>query len=322
MQKGENAISVALAAVIVLVFIAAHERWQLAGFRRVAATAKEYIFSTTGLRGQTPELAGFEKAKTFALGNYQAALYRATPAPLTFAAGRFVIYDRGNRPVFKMNTLEGSREPWTALYDFAGRSGRTIPGKRAKPKFTLDLNGDGTPDALVGHYSGGNHCCTVATVLELGKESVRVLGRIGGLNGLPFEGLEVRKIDADPAWEFIAHERYRTLCGGHEDSPDVMSIYDYADGQWVNQTARHTEFLRTILQQNIQKWGRKKEQSLQLLQTIAAEHAALGDREAGRRFFAMNLNALLPDLRKKGVDLNACLEDATSLFARLPAVVP
>ncbi len=322
MQKGENAISVSLAAVIVLVFIAAHQRWQLAGFRRVAASAEEYLLATTGLSGQIPELPGFEKLKTYPLGIYQAALYRATPAPLTFAAGRFVIYDRSNRPVFKMNTLEGSREPWTSLYDFAGRQGRTVTGKRSKPNFALDLNGDGTPDALLGHYSGGDHCCTVATVLELGKESVRVLGRIGGLNGLPFEGLEVRKIDSDPAYEFVAHERYRTLCGAHEDSPEVMSVYDYADGQWTNQTARHTVFLRAILGQNIQKWSRTKDQSLQLLQTIAAQYAVLGERESGRRFFAMNLNVLLPGLREKNVDLNACLEDATGLLARLPAVVP
>ena len=321
MQKGENAISVAMAAVIVLVFIAVHQRWQLSGLERMAATAEEYILSTTGLRGQIPELAGFEKVKTFALGNYQAALYRATPAPLTFAAGRIVIYDRNNRPVFKMNTLEGSREPWTSLYDFAGRNGRTIPGKRAKPNFTLDLNGDGTPDALLGHYSGGDHCCTVATVIELGKESVRVLGRIGGLNGLPFEGLEVRKIDADPAWEFVAHERYRTLCGGHEDSPEVMSVYDYADGQWANQTTRHTEFLHTLLQQNIQKWSRKKDQSLQLLQTIAAGYAVLGQRDQGQRFFAMNLPAVIPQLRKFGVEPDSCLEDNASLLARLPSVV-
>lgn len=322
MQKGENAISAALAAVVVLVFIAAHQRWQLAGFQRVAASAEEYLLATTGIRGQTPDLPGFEKLKTYALGSYQASLYRQSPTPLTFAAGRLVIYDLANRPVFKMNTLEGSREAWTTVYDFAGRNGRPIPGRRAKPKFTLDLNGDGTLDALIGIYSGGDHCCTVATVIEIGKESVRELGRIGGINGLPFEGLEVRKIDADPAWEFIAHERYRTLCGAHEDSPEVLSIYDYVGGQWTNQTVRHVEFLRTMLQQDIRKWNQTKLQSLQLLQSIAAQHAALGEREVGRRFFAMNLNVLLPAMREKGVDLNACLEDATGLLARIPSVVP
>lgn len=322
MQKGENAISVAVAAVVVLVFIAAHQRWELSGFERMAASAEEYILSATGLGGGTPDLAGFEKVSTFSLGAYQASLYRQAPAPLTFAPGRFIVYDRANRPVFKMNTLEGSREAWTAVYDFAGRDGRPVPGKRTKPKFTLDLNGDGTLEALVGFYSGGDHCCTVATILELGKESVRVLGRIGGMHGLPFEGLELRKIDKDPAWEIIAHERYRTLCGGHQDSADVMSIYDYVNGGWQNQTRQHSQFLRTAMQQNIRRWASAKERSVQLLQTIAAQHAILGERDAGQRFFAMNLPPMLPQLVKDGVDLNSCLEDNESLLARLPSVVP
>ena len=322
MQKGENAISVAVAAVVVLVFIAAHQRWELTGFEKMAASAEEYILTTTGLRGDTPDLAGFEKVKTFTLGTYQASLYRRSPAPLTFAPGRFVVYDRANHPVFKMNTLEGSREVWTSVYDFAGRNGRTVAGKRAKPKLTQDMNGDGTLEALVGFYSGGDHCCTVATILELGKESVRVLGRIGGMHGLPFEGLELRKIDKDPAWEMVAHERYRTLCGGHDDSADVMSIYGFANGQWRNQTRQHAEFLRTSLQQNIQKWSNAKERSVQLLQTIAAQYATLGQRDEGQRFFAMNLPPVLAQLVKNGVDLNSCLEDNESLLARLPAVVP
>jgi hypothetical protein len=321
MQKGENAISVAMAAVILLVFIAVHQRWQLAGFKKVAASAEEYVLATAGLKGQLPALPGFEQVRTFTLGTYRAALYRASPAPLTFAPGRFVIYDHGNKPVFKLDTLEGSREPWTLAYDFAGRNGRTVPGSRAKPRFTLDLTGDGTLDALVGQYSGGDHCCTVVTILELGKETVKVLGRIGGLDGMPFEGLELRKIDKDPSWEIIAHQPYRTLCGGHEDAADVLAIYGYVDGKWSDQTGKHTEYLRTLLRLNLQKWTREKDRSLQLLQTIAATHALLGEREEGKRQFATLLPALLPTLREKGVDINACVDDATNLLDRLQSVV-
>ncbi len=321
MQKGENAISVAVAAVILLIFIAVHQRWQLTGLKRVAASAQEYVLATTGLRGQTPELPGFEKVQTFPLGDYRAVLYRASPAPLVFASGRFVIYDQSNKPVFKVDTLEGSREPWTAVYDFAGRNGRPVAGSRRKSKFALDLTGNGTLEALIGQYSGGDHCCTIATVVELGKESVNVLGRISGLAGLPFEGLEVRKIDKDPAWEIIAHQPYRTLCGGHEDAADVPAIYAYSNGRYDNQTDRHVEYLRGLLQQNMQKWGRDKERSLKLLQTIATTHALLGERELGKRQFAMNLPALLPSLRQRGVDINACLDDATGLLDRLDSVV-
>jgi hypothetical protein len=161
----------------------------------------------------------------------------------------------------------------------------------------------------------------VATIVELGKESVKVLGRIGGLDGLPFEGLELRKIDKDPSWEIIAHQPYRTLCGGHEDAADVLAVHGYVNGQWSDQTGKHTDYLRALLRQNLQKWAREKDRSLHLLQTIAAEHALLGEREQGKRQFAMSLPVLLPVLREKGVDVNACLEDATGLLDRLNSVV-
>lgn len=321
MQKGENAVSVALAAIVLLVFIAVHQRWQPAGLKEMASSAEDFILTTTGLRGQVPEIAGYEKVKTYKLGRYQAGLYRASPAPLIFAPGRFVVYDPDGRPTFKIETLEGSKDPWTAVYDFAGRQGLTPPRSRARPNYVSDLTGEGEPEMIVGQYSGGDHCCTIATVLELGKDSVRVLGRIGSLDGLPFEGIELRKVDKDPAWELIAHRPYRTLCGTRDDAADVLAIYGYVNGQYTDQTTQHVEFLRELLQKNLQRWTEEKNRSLRLLQTIAASYTQLGQREEGKRLFAMDLPSLLPALQKRGVDPNSCLEDAEGLFDRLASVV-
>ncbi len=319
MHKGESAISAAVAAVILLIFLAIQQRWQLATFSDMASSATEYVLATTGFRGQVPELAGFEKVKTYRLGNYQGALYRASPAPLVFAPGRFVIYDRNANPVFKIETLEGSREPWTAVYDFAGRNGLTPPGSR-KPNYGFDLTGARVPDAIIAQYSGGDHCCTIATIVELGKESVRVLGRLTGLDGLPFEGLEVRKIDKNLPWALIAHQPYRTACGGHDEAADVLFIYGYVNGQYIDQTANFVAYLKGVLQRDRQKWERGKERSVELLQSIAAMYARLGERDEGKRQFAMGLGSIVPLLRQKGADPNACLDDATDLIDRLPSV--
>lgn len=321
MQKGENAVSVALAAIVLLVFIALHQRWQPVSLKEMASSAEDFILTTTGLRGQVPEIAGYEKVKTYKLGRYQAGLYRASPAPLVFAPGRFVVYDPDGRPTFKIETLEGSKEPWTAVYDFAGRHGLTPARSRAQPNYISDLTGEGQPEMIVGQYSGGDHCCTIVTVLQLGEDSVRVLGRIGSLDGLPFEGIELRKIDKDPASELIAHRPYRTLCGSRADAADVLSIYGYVNGQYTDQTAQHVEFLRELLGKNLQKWSEEKNRSLQLLQTIAASYVVLGQREEGKRLFAMDLPLLLPALPQKGVDPNSCLEDAEGLLNRLASVV-
>jgi hypothetical protein len=322
MQKGESVISVALAAAVLLAFLAIQHRWELASWKEVASSAGEFILTTTGLRGQIPEISGYEKVKTFRLGTYRAGLYRVSPASLIFAPGRFVIYDRDGRPTFKLETLEGSKEPWTALYDFAGRNGLPVPESRARPDYTRNLTGTGDPDIVVGQYSGGDHCCTTATVVELGKDSVKVVGRIGGLDGLPFEGLEVRKLDKGPTLELIAHRPYRTVCGTHADTPEVLAVYDYANGQYTDQTANHVDFLESVLRQNLQKWSREKERSFQLLQTVAVGHAVLGKREEGKRFFAMNLASVLPELRQRGVDPNACIENLEGLITRLPSVTP
>jgi len=322
MQKGENAISVALAALVVLTFVAIHRRWQPASLKEMASSAEEFILTTTGIRGQIPEITGYERVKTFRLGRYGAALYRVSPAPLIFAPGLFVIYDRDNKPAFKLETLEGSKEPWTVLYDFAGRGGSTVRGSGARPVYTRSLTGTGVPDIVIGQYSGGDHCCTTATVVELGADKVGVIGRIDRLGGLPFEGLELRKLDRDPPVEFIAHRPYRMFCGSHADAADVLSVYDFVDGQYTDQTSRHHDFLQGTLRQNLQKWSREKERSLQLLHTLAADYARLGQREQGNRFFAMNLTALLPELEKKGADPNACIEGAEGLIDRLASAVP
>lgn len=322
MQKGENIISIALALVVILTIVAVQRRWQPASLQEVASSAEEFILTTTGIGGQIPELAGYEKVKTFRLDRYRAGLYRASPAPLVFAPGRFVIYNHENQPVFKLETLEGSKDAWTAVYDFAGRNGLPVPGSRRRPDYTRNLAGNENADVILGQYSGGDHCCTTATIIELGEDSVKAIGRIDRLDGLPFEGLELRKVDDNAAWEIIAHRPYRTLCGTHDDAADVPAIYVYTKGQYADQTARFGQFRTEVLRQDLAKWSREKSRSLQLLQTLAADYALLGQRDQGSRFFAMNLTQFLPALQRKGVDPNACIEDVAALVDRLASSVP
>jgi hypothetical protein len=320
MHKGENVISFALALVVVLTFVAIQRQWNPASLKDMASSAEDFILTSTGIRGQVPDLAGYEKLKTYRLENYRAALYRQTPAPLVFAPGRFIVYNQDNRPVFKLETIEGSRDSWTTLYDFNGRHGRSVPGSRSRPEYTKNLSGDGVPNAVIGQYSGGDHCCTVATIIELGTDAVKALARIDGLDGLPFEGLEIRNIHKDKSWECVAHRPYMTTCGGHPEAADVLSIYAFVNGQYVDNTKEYTEYLTGILRQNLTKWHQEKNPSLGLLQTLAAQFAQLGQKDEGKRFFAMNLNPFLLNLQQRGIDPNVCLDDLQSLMDRLPGV--
>jgi hypothetical protein len=322
MQKGENIISIALAVVVLLAILAIQRRWNPASLKDVATSAEDFILTTTGIRGQAPDIAGYERVKTFRLEGYLAGLYRATPAPLVFASGRLVIYDRQNEPVFTLETLEGSKEPWTALYDFTGRRGLPAAGSRARPDYAHDLTGDGVPDAIIGQYSGGDHCCTVATIVALGTDTVTPIGRIDGLDGMPFEGLEVRKLNKDTSWECIAHRSYLTACGTHADAADVISVYAFANGRYTDQTAHFEDYLLDVLRQDLARWRQEKNRSLGLLQTLAVDYTALGEQDQGKRFFALNLGQFTPSFRNQDVDPNACLESLESLLDRVPGVGP
>ena len=320
MRSGENVISIALAVVVVLTFVAIQRQWNPASLKDMASSAEDFILTSTGIRGQVPDLVGYEKLKTYRLENYRAALYRRSPAPLIFAPGRFVVYNSDNQPVFKLETLEGSRDSWTALYDFNGRRGLSLPGNRSHPEYTRALAGNGTPDVVIGQYSGGDHCCTVATIVELGSENVAVLGRIDGLDGLPFEGLEIRSLHKDKNWELVAHRPYSTTCGDQAEPADVLSIYAFINGQYVDNTSRYADYLSNLLNQNLTKWRQEKNLSLGLLQTLAAQFAELGQKDEGKRFFAMNFDRFLPILQKRGIDPNVCLDDLENLMDRLPSL--
>jgi hypothetical protein len=320
MHRGENVISIALAVVVLLTFVAIQRQWNTASLKDMATSAEDFILTSTGIRGQVPDLVGYEKLKTYRLEGYRAALYRRSPASLLFAPGRFVVYNKDNQPAFKMETLEGSKDPWTTLYDFSGRHGIHPPGSGSHPEFSKTLSGSGAPDVVIGQYSGGDHCCTVATIIELGAAAVTVLGRIDGLEGLPFEGLEIRNIRKDKSWEFVAHRPYMTTCGGYAEAADLISIYGFANGQYADRTNEYADYLTAILRQNLAKWRQEKNPSLGLLQTLAAQFAQLGQKGEGKRFFAMNFNPFLLNLQQRGIDPNVCLEELENLMERVPGL--
>jgi hypothetical protein len=309
MHKGESIISIAMTLLVVLVVLAIQKQWSPATFESMASSAEDYVLKTTGLRGRFPDLPGYERVNTFRLGRYRAALYRAVPSPLVFASYRFVIFDQTFKPVFRVDSVETTTKPWTALYDFAGSHGRPDPKTGGRPIYARDLTGAGAPDALLGQYSGGNHCCTTVTVIQLGKDDqVKVLARIGGLDGLPFEGLDIRNLDHSKGRELVAHRPYQTLCGHHGDAADVLAVYAYDHGKFTDQTSRFSAYLNQVLQQNLAKWNKPKDRSLHLLQTLATNYSEVGNAATGDQFFQSNLPLFSQQLQTNGIDPQACVQ--------------
>ena len=223
---------------------------------------------------------------------------------------------------FRLETLEGSKDPWSALYDFNGRHGLPVTGSRVRSSYTRDLTGRGVPDIIIGQYSGGSHCCTVAIILELGRDAVTPIGRIDGIDGLPFEGLDVRKLTKAGNWQCIAHRSYATTCGTHSDAANVPAVYAFTGERFQDQTVNFGDYLQDVLRQDLGKWRQEKNRNVELLQTLAVDYAVVGQKDEGKRFFALNLSQLMPSLQNNNVDPNACLEGLESLVDRVPVAGP
>ena len=78
------------------------------------------------------------------------------------------------------------------------------------------------------------------------------------------------------------------------------------------------DFLQEVLRQDLAKWRQEKNRSMDLLQTLAVDFAVVGQKDAGKRFFALNLSQLMPSLQSHNVDPNACLDALEALVDRVP----
>jgi hypothetical protein len=318
MRKGEFIISALLAILLFLFVLGLQRDWKPSSLKDAATSAEQYVLGKSPTRGGYPDIPGFERINTFSLGRqYRAALYRSNSVSLGFAPGRLVIYNNENHIVYQVDTLEGAREAWTALYDFAGRQGLPVQNSRARPVYLRDLTSDRKPDLVVGLYSGGNHCCTTVNVVQVEEDSLKVIGHIDGLRGWPFEGLEIRRIGRDSIRELVVHRPQVTACGPREVAADVISVYSFFDGQYVDETMKFSDFLQGVLRENLARWSREKEPSLGLLQTLAAQYAVLGQPDRAKIFFAQNLARFLPQMKQEGFDGTTCRDDLNSLVDRL-----
>ena len=318
MRKSEFLISVMLAVIVFLFVLGLQRHWHPPGLRDAATSAEQYMLGKKDARGGYPNIPGFERINTYSIDRqYRAALYRSNSVSLGFAPGRLVIYNSKDQIAYQVDTLEGARDAWTAIYDFAGQHGLPARNYQPRPDYLRDLTGDRKPDMVIGLYSGGNRCCTTVNVLEVEKNSLQVIGHIEGLNGWPFEGLEIRRIGPDLIRELVAHRPQVTACGPREDAADVISVYSYSDGQYKDETSKFTDFLQGALRENLAKWSREKRPSLGLLQTLAAQYAVLGQPDRGKKFFAQNLARFLPQMKQQGFDAASCREDLDSLVDRL-----
>ena len=89
-----------------------------------------------------------------------------------------------------------------------------------------------------------------------------------------------------------------------------------------DQTVNFGDYLQEVLRQDLAKWRQEKNRTMDLLQTVAVDYAVVGQKEDGKRFFALNLTLLMPTLQSHKVDPNACLDALEGLLDRVPVAGP
>jgi molybdopterin-guanine dinucleotide biosynthesis protein A len=102
----------------------------------------------------------------------------------------------------------------------------------------------------------------------------------------------------------------------------VLAVYAFTGGRFQDQTAEYSDYLQEVLHQNQAKWRQEKNRTMDLLQTLAVDYAVVGQKDEGKRFFALNLDQFIPSLQKRQVDPNSCLESLEGLLDRVPAAGP
>jgi hypothetical protein len=113
-----------------------------------------------------------------------------------------------------------------------------------------------------------------------------------------------------------------TACGSHFDAADVLAVYAFVGDHFQDQTVNFGDYLQEVLRQNLAKWRQEKNRTMDLLQTVAVDYAVVGQKDAGKRFFALNLTQLMPSLETHNVDPNACLDALETLADGVPVAGP
>ena len=227
-----------------------------------------------------PRLDGMEAVEILEVGALRAVVYRYASPPLVFTQGKFILYDQELGLLYEIDTLEGSRDPWTRLYDFS----QPRRGRQAVPLYAQDLNGDQVPEVILGQYSGGAYCCTTATIVSVGVPGVRNLGRIEGISGLPFEGLKARDLNGDGTWELIVQLPVPSSCVSPSKAPLLPAVYSYRNGQFTRASKDFADYFERILRQHLREWRLRRNQSVQILIHTAILHSVLGRGGRGPDF--------------------------------------
>jgi hypothetical protein len=147
-----------------------------------------------------------------------------------------------------------------------------------------DLDGDGEPEVVIGVYTGGAHCCTVAEVLRWNGSGYTATTRDFADYGFVID---------DHGIFVTGDQRFAYAFASFADSPFPVRLLTYAAGTWKDVTAKHPETLRTEAARLRKDYMKRRNgtRALGLLAAWAADEYRLGHQRQVKAFLASELRA-------------------------------
>ena len=103
-----------------------------------------------------------------------------------------------------------------------------------EPLDLTDLDGDGEPEAVVGAFTGGAHCCVIAVVYRWTGS-----GYAAAENNFFDPGYDLADLDGDGSDEFVsADSRFAYLYGSFAESVFPLMIVGFDQGDFSDVTAQ------------------------------------------------------------------------------------
>ncbi len=107
----------------------------------------------------------------------------------------------------------------------------------AKPLDLRDLDGDGEPEAIVGGFTGGAHCCVIAIVYRWDGSTY-----VASENNFLDAGYGVDDLDGDGVYEFGSRDaRFAFLYGSFAESVFPVQVIGFDDGNFRDTTADYAD---------------------------------------------------------------------------------
>jgi hypothetical protein len=231
--------------------------------------------SLPGAAATSAHAAGTPKTETASAGGVSATFSYVDLGDAQWKDLKITITRGGVKAFDAAPDVDGCEAPYCAP------GGAAADGSSVR---VADLDGDGEPEVVVGVFTGGAHCCSVAEVLRFDGTGYTAQARDFADYGFVID---------DHGVFVTGDQRFAYAFASFADSPFPVRLLSYAAGTWKDVTAQHPQTLRTEAARLRKDYMKRRNgtRALGVLAAWAADEYRLGHQRQVKAFLAAELRA-------------------------------